>query len=69
MLPRLDVGEGNVDVGITGVDVVEEALVDVNRVMVSNSKYSLHVEMTLSGQKQAKRHNFIDILVSLEKNF
>lgn len=29
-----DVGEGNVDVGITGIDVVEESNVDVNRVMV-----------------------------------
>jgi ATP phosphoribosyltransferase len=31
----LDVGEGNVDVGITGIDVVEESLVDVNRILVS----------------------------------
>jgi ATP phosphoribosyltransferase len=36
-LPAADiasyVGEGNVDVGITGIDVVEESLVDVNRIL------------------------------------
>lgn len=40
-LPAADiakyVGEGNVDMGITGVDVVAESQVDVNRVMVSNT--------------------------------
>ena len=30
-----DVGEGNVDIGITGMDVVEESNVDVATVLVS----------------------------------
>ena len=34
---------------------------DVNRVMMSSSKYSLQIDMTLTGQKHAKRHKFIDI--------
>jgi ATP phosphoribosyltransferase len=29
-----DVGEGNVDVGITGIDVVEESNVDVDTILV-----------------------------------
>jgi ATP phosphoribosyltransferase len=35
----LDVGEGNVDVGITGLDVVEESNVDVNHVLVSTDAF------------------------------
>ena len=30
------VGEGNVDAGITGIDVVEESQVEVEKVLVSN---------------------------------
>ena len=44
-----DVGEGNVDVGITGIDVVEESNVDVDRVMVSASEI-----FNLSAIKSAK---------------
>lgn len=43
-LPAADiatyVGEGNVDIGITGIDVVQEANEDVNQILVYDPSYS-----------------------------
>ena len=41
------VGEGNVDAGITGIDVVEESEVEVQRIMVSSSSSSSSSSLSL----------------------
>lgn len=48
-LPAADiatyVGEGNVDLGITGIDVVNESVVDVDLVLVSATTiYTMHMQ-------------------------